>query len=271
MKQLDTNDLKLCQIQAEIFERSLDISNFSSPMFIRRFMMDESMTKAFDNKSYLVLSNAKEDLLYELNDKYKPTNKNPQYSKDAMYWIGYIYRALCILYGFSSRQIYKMFPGPTIVEYFPIYHTFGIEQAAERMLESIGIEYRDLTEEGIKFMKRMMYLEQLFEYMDKDVSVIVDNPMGSKNSEYETTNYPINCGHIESIKVPSGDYQDAYILGVDKPLKSFDGKVIAIVNRKDDEEDRLVVAPIDKQFTTKEINSMINFKEKYYKHKIIRN
>ena len=37
---------------------------------------------------------------------------------------------------------------------------------------------------------------------------------------------------------PDGEWQDAYILGVSKPVKEFTGKVIAIVKRNDDIEDK---------------------------------
>lgn len=39
-----------------------------------------------------------------------------------------------------------------------------------------------------------------------------------------------------------GEDQDAYVLGVDKPLKTFSGIVIAIVHRFDDAEEKWVVA-----------------------------
>ena len=48
--------------------------------------------------------------------------------------------------------------------------------------------------------------------------------------------YPINYGYIEGVMAPDGEEQDAYILGVNEPVKKFTGKIIAIVYRKDDIE-----------------------------------
>ena len=42
---------------------------------------------------------------------------------------------------------------------------------------------------------------------------------------------------------PDGEEQDAYILGVNEPVGKFTGKIIAIVQRKDDIEEKWVVVP----------------------------
>ena len=41
MRKLDFNEYKICQIQGRLFEKSIECSKFSSPMFIRRFMTSE--------------------------------------------------------------------------------------------------------------------------------------------------------------------------------------------------------------------------------------
>ncbi len=45
---------------------------------------------------------------------------------------------------------------------------------------------------------------------------------------------PINYGYVEGITVPDGEWQDAYILGVDEPIQEFTGKVIGVIHRLDD-------------------------------------
>ena len=39
MKPLDSIEIKLCQLQAKIFEASVKNTTYSSPIFIRRFML----------------------------------------------------------------------------------------------------------------------------------------------------------------------------------------------------------------------------------------
>lgn len=50
--------------------------------------------------------------------------------------------------------------------------------------------------------------------------------------------YPINYGHIKSVMAHDGKEQDAYVLGIDKPVKEFTGRVIAVIHRNDDVEEK---------------------------------
>lgn len=62
---------------------------------------------------------------------------------------------------------------------------------------------------------------------------------------------------------------DAYVLGIDEPIKEFEGIVYAIMIREDDIEDKLIVTPENTEYSNKEIEKQISFQEKYFKHKII--
>lgn len=64
----------------------------------------------------------------------------------------------------------------------------------------------------------------------KIVTVTVDRPMGSYHPEHKDMYYPINYGYIKGIIAPDGEEQDAYIIGIEKPVKEFTGKVIAIIH-----------------------------------------
>ena len=101
------------------------------------------------------------------------------------------------------------------------------------------------------------------------VCVTVDRPLGSFHQKYKDMYYPINYGYIEGIIAPDGEEQDAYILGVDKPVEKFTGKIIAIVHRYDDVEEKWVVCPEDRSFTKDEIIEQIRFQEQYYQSEVI--
>ena len=79
---------------------------------------------------------------------------------------------------------------------------------------------------------------------------------------------PGKCGK-EFIAL-DGDYQDAYLLGVEELVESYEGVVYAIVERIDDNEDKLIIVPENKEYTLKEIEEKVNFQEKFFKHKIIK-
>ena len=67
---------------------------------------------------------------------------------------------------------------------------------------------------------------------------------------------------------PDGEEQDAYILGVNEPVKEFTGKVIAIIHRFDDVEEKWVVAPENITFTKEEIEKQVHFQEQYFQSEI---
>lgn len=100
--------------------------------------------------------------------------------------------------------------------------------------------------------------------LGKMVRVIVDRPMGSYHPNHKDLYYPVNCGYIENIIASDGEEQDTYILGVDKLIKEFIGRVVAIIHRNNDTEEKWVVAPVNVTFSKDEILKQIDFQEKYF-------
>lgn len=116
MKKLDFNERKLCQLHGKIFEESINKVKCSSLIFIRRFMLSE-IAKQFDDYSFLVMSFDIDDCFNELENEFgKSTYGKTKYSKDEMFWIGYIYRALSIIYKLSSKKVFKLFNGKEIIK-----------------------------------------------------------------------------------------------------------------------------------------------------------
>lgn len=101
------------------------------------------------------------------------------------------------------------------------------------------------------------------------VRVVVDRPLGSYHPKYRDIYYPVNYGFVEGIIAPDGEEQDAYILGVHEPVAEFSGKIIAIIHRCDDVEEKWVVAPEDAVLTKEEIIEQVKFQEQYFKTEII--
>ena len=95
----------------------------------------------------------------------------------------------------------------------------------------------------------------------KLVHVEVDRPVGYRHGDIV---YPINYGYIPGMIAGDGEEQDAYILGVSEPLASFDGQVVAAIRRKNDCEDKLVVAPAGMVFHQGQIEEAVHFQEQYF-------
>lgn len=96
------------------------------------------------------------------------------------------------------------------------------------------------------------------------VTVTVDRKMGTRYPKYPDLIYPVNYGYIQGIPAPDGEDQDAYILGVDEPVNVFTGKIIAIIHRKDDVEEKWVVVPREQTLSKEEIMEQVKFQEQYF-------
>ena len=100
------------------------------------------------------------------------------------------------------------------------------------------------------------------------VRVIVDRPLGTFHPKHKDIYYSVNYGYIPNVIAPDGEEQDAYILGVHKPVREFVGRVIAIIHRFDDVEEKWVVAPEGVSFTKDEIMKQVAFQEQYFRTEI---
>lgn len=106
-------------------------------------------------------------------------------------------------------------------------------------------------------------------YLNTIVDVKMDRPLGSKHPKHGFI-YPVNYGYIPNTVSGDGEELDVYVLGVHKPVESFTGKVIAIIHRTNDDDDKLVVAPLDKNYTDEQIVALTEFQEQYFKSIILR-
>ena len=97
------------------------------------------------------------------------------------------------------------------------------------------------------------------------VHVVVDRPIGY---DHKGLIYPVNYGYLPGVTAGDGEDQDAYILGVDRPLREFDGQVIGAVRRKNDCEDKLIVAPEGIVFHQAQIAEAVQFQEQYFKSEL---
>ena len=103
------------------------------------------------------------------------------------------------------------------------------------------------------------------EYLGKEVTVKMDRPFGSKHPKKGFI-YPINYGYIPNTISGDGEELDAYVLGVFEPVEEYTGKVIAIIHRTNDNDDKLVVS--NKEYTDDQIRALTEFQEAYFESEI---
>ena len=112
----------------------------------------------------------------------------------------------------------------------------------------------------------MMNREQIIHsLLGTTVHVEVDRPIGYLHGDIR---YPVNYGYLPGVIAPDGEEQDAYILGVTEPVTAFDGRVIAAIRRRNDCEDKLVVAPEGVVLHQGQIAASVHFQEQYFQYTI---
>ncbi len=156
------------------------------------------------------------------------------------------------------------------------------EEAIASALIIDGIPFMNLDE--LKRFKRALGREKDFadiklieayeenatlRFLHKTVTAQIDRPLGSTHPKWGFA-YPVNYGLIPDTKGGDGEEIDAYVLGVNEPLKEFAGKCIAVIHRLDDDDDKLVLVPEGMDFSDDEIRKAIEFQEQYFKSIIIR-
>ncbi|MCI8403696.1 MAG: inorganic pyrophosphatase [Clostridia bacterium] len=101
------------------------------------------------------------------------------------------------------------------------------------------------------------------------VTVTVDRPLGSRHPEHPDIFYSVNYGYINGIASADGEAQDAYILGIYRPLHVFTGQITAIIHRRNDVEDKWVVTPKGLFLSIDDIIKQTAFQEKFFDTEII--
>lgn len=107
------------------------------------------------------------------------------------------------------------------------------------------------------------------EYLGKMVKVKMDRPLGTKHPKHGFI-YLVNYGYIPNTISGDGEELDAYVLGEFEPLDTFEGKVIAIIKRTNDNDDKLVVAKDGKNYSDEQIKALVEFQERFFESVIIR-
>ncbi len=136
MEHIDHDGLLMCELQAEVFTRSAELTDSSSEIFIRRFMNSKA-ARLFDNSDILQTNIRSEDIIRMIDDEYGVSSYGSvKYSMEELYWIGYLYRYYAYTYDKSSAQAYRTIKPSELRLLYAPYHTLDTAQAIERILES---------------------------------------------------------------------------------------------------------------------------------------
>ncbi len=128
---MDSIQLKLCDIQGRLFERS---TAYASEDFIRDFMnleVAEHLDSPYNKLQWM----GEEYLLDELADEKTLSTDGEKYAPEVLYWIGYLYRYWACTRGEKSRRIYRQAPAKTMNRNYMAFHTFDPDVAIDDLIE----------------------------------------------------------------------------------------------------------------------------------------
>ena len=169
---------------------------------------------------------------------------------DSMDWINYI----------NFRDYLNSTPSAA-KEYEALKVSLALKASADRGRE----QYTKGKHDFIVYTLRKALVKS---YLGKTVTIKIDRPLGSTHPKYPSLTYPVNYGYIPNVTGGDGQELDVYLLGVDVPVKEYTARIIGIVHRHNDVEDKLVAAPEGTSFDQEQISRAVHFQEQYYESEI---
>ena len=107
------------------------------------------------------------------------------------------------------------------------------------------------------------------DYIGKIVDVKIDRPLATKHPKHGFV-YMLNYGFIPNTISGDGEELDAYVVGEYEPIDNCSGKVIAVIHRLNDDDDKLVVSKNGKDYTDDAILALTEFQERFFESTIVR-
>ncbi len=103
----------------------------------------------------------------------------------------------------------------------------------------------------------------------RTVTVTIDRPLGSRHPGHGFL-YLLNYGFLPGTTAGDGEPLDAYVLGVFEPVTAFTGVVIAVIQRLDDDDDKLIVAAPGRDYSDAQILALTEFQERFFESLVVR-
>ncbi len=109
-------------------------------------------------------------------------------------------------------------------------------------------------------MKNVSKFTDAKDFLGKMVFIKIDRPIASKHPEHNFI-YTLNYGFVSDTMSPDGEELDAYVLGIYYPLTEFQGRCIAFIRRKNEDDDKLIIVPDEIDYSNEQIIALTEFQE----------
>lgn len=133
---LNSLQMALCDTQGQLFELAAE-RGYASETFIKEYMTS-AVAADMDKEFHHIQWAGKAYILSRMEDEFADqlVKVGEIYDKEALYWMGYIYRYWHFYTGENSREIYKQAPAKTMNVVYLMYHTMSPEMAIDRLKEA---------------------------------------------------------------------------------------------------------------------------------------
>lgn len=193
---------KLCSIQGRLFELA-SIRGYDSEKFISTYMKSD-IARHYNSKYDSLQWMGEEYILDLLEEKYQLISGH-SYSKDVMFWIGYLYCYWHYKTFDSCISIIETAPPKTMFQNYYAMHTIDADLAIENLLQlSIREKQNKQGKEVFKYITKNN-IENLYinkdekEYRKIIVDIIAENiDMELRKKEKQNNDYKLSneIGHI---------------------------------------------------------------------------
>ena len=139
MKKIDYNGQLLCEYQAKLFEKSYEL-NYSSSKFIAKFLKTDLNRILDEGYSVFLPLDVNEGIDEIRSKRVRFMDKKDKYSKDSLFWMGYMYRYICYTREQSLSFVMKLFKHQQMNSVYYDYHTQDPEWCISNLLELNGLD-----------------------------------------------------------------------------------------------------------------------------------
>ena len=134
MREFDHTGILLAEYQGKIFEKSVDL-NCSTAIFVRRFLHSNYLKK-LDMNDLTSISLDVNEALDSIQCQFGDSDYGKvKYSKNALFWIGYMYRYISYTRGITTKFTINLFTHKQMNDVYYSFHTQDPEWCIYSLLE----------------------------------------------------------------------------------------------------------------------------------------
>ena len=241
-------------------------SDWKAGQYLYELLRDERLKDLCGNNTRLLLLTEGEQLIsfctYAEHDDIPDETLKP--------WIGFVYTFPEYR---GKRRMGKLLEHAYALAKADGYKCIYISTREEGLYEKYGCTFwkkmKDIYGEESSIFRLPIVSKDYSEILGQTVRGTVDRPIGSAHPKHPDMIYPVNYGYVDGLFAADGDEQDVYIFGVTEPIQTFTGKVIAVLHRLNDCEDKWIVGVDGAHPAREEIIQTISFQEQYFMGELI--